>query len=208
MEGFKDTNKWLRFGLSAVVALVLLFAMVFEISVPLPIFETQAPEPVTSIGAQAVRERISIDSRDDVYLFNGADLYMYSDDHSTQKFHADGATGNLATAGNVTTGNFLSIGAQTAISVTAGATITPTGTFQPLESSGAVTTSTSEAVADGSSVGDLLILMNTNASDIITIDGTGGNVECKADVALGAGDTLFLIWEGDDWYCLSGYDNS
>lgn len=208
MEGFKDMNKWLRFGLSAVVALVLLFAMVFEVSVSIPVFETAAPEPVVSIGAQAVRERISIDSRDDVYLFNGADLYMYSDDHSTQKFHADGATGNLATAGNVTTGNFLSIGAQTAISVTAGATITPTGTFQPLESSGAVTTSTSEAVADGSSVGDLLILMNTNASDIITIDGTGGNVECKADVALGAGDTLFLIWEGDDWYCLSGYDNS
>lgn len=43
-----------------------------------------------------LRERISIDARDDVYLFNGADLYMYSDDHSTQELHIDGASGALS----------------------------------------------------------------------------------------------------------------
>jgi hypothetical protein len=42
-----------------------------------------------------LRERISIDARDDAYLYDGADLYVYSDGHSTQKFHVDGATGNL-----------------------------------------------------------------------------------------------------------------
>ena len=50
-----------------------------------------------------LRERISIDARDDAYLYNGADLYVYSDDHSTQKYHVDGATGNLDAEG---TGNF------------------------------------------------------------------------------------------------------
>lgn len=57
---------------------------------------------------RAVRERIAIDARDDVYLHGGADLYVYSDDHDTQKFHIDGATGNLDGEG---TANFA--GAQT-----------------------------------------------------------------------------------------------
>jgi len=92
--------------------------------------------------------------------------------------------------------------------VTAGSTITPTGTYQVITSTAAVTTSTTTAIANGGETGDLLILRNANASNAITIDGTGGNVECKSDVALGAGDTLLLIWNGSDWNCLSSYDNS
>lgn len=48
-----------------------------------------------------VREKISIDARDDVLMYNGADLYVYSDDHSTRKFFVDGATGNLTTSGTI-----------------------------------------------------------------------------------------------------------
>jgi len=48
-----------------------------------------------------VRERISIDAREDVYLYNSADLYMYSDDHSTEEFHVDGATGDVTVAGDM-----------------------------------------------------------------------------------------------------------
>jgi len=103
---------------------------------------------------------------------------------------------------------WMTLGAQTAISMTAGSTITPTGTWQPLESAAAVTSSTSTAVVSGTTSGDILIMQNTNASDAITIDGTGGNVECKADVVLGAGDTITLIWNGTNWYCQSVYDNS
>lgn len=110
--------------------------------------------------------------------------------------------------GNVLADDWLSISAQTAISVTAGAIITPTGTYQPLTSAAPVTTSTTTAVANGAVTGRLLILRNANAADAITIDGTGGNVECKANVALGAGDTLTLIWNGTDWNCISSYDNS
>lgn len=52
----------------------------------------------------AIRERISIDARDDAYLYNGADLYVYSDDHDTQVFHVDGATGNTTIAGTANVG--------------------------------------------------------------------------------------------------------
>lgn len=117
-------------------------------------------------------------------------------------------TGDLSVAGDVDFGGWAQVDAQTAISVTAGATITPTGTLQRLESAGAVTTSTSRAIADGATVGDLLILINMNATNAITVDGTGGNVECKTDKALGAKDTLMLMWGGSDWYCLSLSDNS
>lgn len=110
--------------------------------------------------------------------------------------------------GTATMGEWLNIGAQTAISVTAGAVITPTGTYQPLTSAAAVTCDTTTCIFTGTTAGDLLLLENQNASDTITIDGTGGTVECKADVVLGAGDTLLLFWDGADWQCISNYDNS
>ena len=43
----------------------------------------------------AVRERIAIDARSDSFFYNSADTYWYSDDHSTQVGHIDGATGNV-----------------------------------------------------------------------------------------------------------------
>ena len=96
---------------------------------------------------------------------------------------------------------------QSAVVVTEGSTITPTGTYQPLTSSGAVTTSTSIAIADGSFVGQLLILVNENGSDEITID-NGGNTHLSADIVLGNDDTLMLLWDGADWLEIGGANNS
>jgi len=118
------------------------------------------------------------------------------------------AGGVAITAGQVDIGDWLNLSAQTAISLTAGGIITPTGTYQLLTSGAAVTTSTTTPIASGTETGDLLILRNGNASDVITIDGTGGTVECKANVGLGASDTLTLVWNGSDWNCLANYDNS
>lgn len=42
---------------------------------------------------QAVRERIGIDSREDSYIYNGADIRFYSDDHSTETGRQDAAGG-------------------------------------------------------------------------------------------------------------------
>jgi hypothetical protein len=126
----------------------------------------------------------------------------------TSNFTVSGTTGAVASASSMGVGTWVKLGAQTAISVTAGMTIAPTGTYQPLTSSTARTCSTTTCIANGTTAGDMLILRNANASDVITIDGTGGNVECKSDVALGAGDTLSLIWNGSDWNCIANHDNS
>ena len=112
------------------------------------------------------------------------------------------------TDGVATFSEFFGFVEQTAEVVAGGATIVPTGTYQPITSSGAVTCNTTTCITAGTFTGQLLILVNENASDTITIDGTGGNVECKSDVVLGAQDTLTLLWNGADWICLSGYDNS
>lgn len=126
---------------------------------------------------------------------------------------ADIRFGNGTTLGEVTDtvlsfSEFLGAAEQTAEVVSAGSTIVPTGTYQPLTSASSITTSTTTPITAGTFTGQLLILVNENASDTITIDGTGGTVECKADVVLGAQDTLTLLWNGADWICLSGYDNS
>lgn len=123
-------------------------------------------------------------------------------------FSVTDTTGAVATASSMSVGTWLKMASQTPVVVSAGSTITPTGTLQPLTSASGVTTSTSLAIGNGATAGDVLILRNANASDTITIDGTGGNVECKTDKVLGAQDTLTLIWNGDDWVCLSLSDNS
>lgn len=110
--------------------------------------------------------------------------------------------------GNLTLADFAVLSPGTTISVTAGATITPTASYQPIQSASAVTTSTSNAIADGAASGAVLILRNTNASDAITVDGAGANVECNGNIAIGANDVLTLIWNGTDWTCLSLRDNS
>jgi hypothetical protein len=48
---------------------------------------------------RAVRERIAIDARVDSYVYNGADIYWYSDNHSSQTAHIAGDTGNVDVEG-------------------------------------------------------------------------------------------------------------
>lgn len=111
------------------------------------------------------------------------------------------------TAADVYAGDWLHLTASATVAVGAGATITPLGSYQPITSTAEVTTSTSTAIAAGSAAGDILILRNANASDPINVDGAGGNVECGANIAIGANDILTLIWNGDDWSCLALRDN-
>lgn len=117
----------------------------------------------------------------------------------------DLAVGDDTTLVDATVGDWFGITPSTTISVTAGAIITPTGTLQPLTSGSAVTTSTSTAIANGTTSGQLLILHNKNASDAITIDGAGANVECGGNQAIGPTDTLVLHWQTDDWECVAKF---
>lgn len=111
------------------------------------------------------------------------------------------------TAADVYAGDWLHLTASATVAVGSAETITPLGSYQPITSTAGVTTSTSTAIANGSAAGDVLILRNANASDAITIDGAGGNVECGGNIALGANDVLTLLWNGADWSCLALRDN-
>lgn len=127
----------------------------------------------------------------------------------TPSFTQDGSDAYIE--GTVEMASDVIVGARSSFSVVFNVPITPTGIYQPL-----VTDAGGAAEADNSNVaaptddttGKLLILHNIDATDVITIDGTGADVECKADIALGLEDTLTLIWNGDDWNCIANYDNS
>lgn len=93
---------------------------------------------------------------------------------------------------------WLGVQEQSAIIVGAGATIYPKGTYQPLTSAAAVTTDTTTAIVDGTYVGQLLILVNENAVDAITID-DAANTRLSGDAVLGNDDSLVLMWDGADW---------
>jgi len=110
-----------------------------------------------------------------------------------------------ATVANLTAGDWLLLTPSTVISVTSGGIITPTGTLQGMTSGSAVTTSTSTAIANGTTSGQLLILFNKNATDAITIDGAGANVECGGNQAIGPTDHLVLEWQTDDWECVGKF---
>lgn len=103
--------------------------------------------------------------------------------------------------------NFLAMGERQGIIVTEGSTITPTGTYQPISSASAVTTSATTAVADGVQNGQILILVNENASDAIIVK-TAANTHFSGDITLGNDDTLMLLWDGADWLELATTDNS
>lgn len=144
---------------------------------------------------------VSIDTANDLTT---ADDITAGDD----LFVTDDATvSDNLTAADLYADDWLHLTASTTVAVGAGATITPLGSFQPITSTAAVTTSTSTAIANGSAAGDVLVLHNGNASDAITIDGAGGNVECGGNVALGANDVLTLVWNGSDWTCMALRDN-
>lgn len=123
-----------------------------------------------------------------------------------------GNAGALTVAGDLSfsAGNSLAFGVQTEV-ITADTDLVPTDNYIRMTSTAAYTLSTTSSITTaGMTDGTMIILQNDNASDIITVDGTGGTVECKADVLLGASDTLALIYNDSDsvWNCLANYDNS
>ena len=103
---------------------------------------------------------------------------------------------------------FLAATEQTAVVVGTQFSITPTGTYQPLTSAAAVSTSLTTAILDGTVNGQLLILVNENASDAITIVDEA-NTKMGGDKVLtgGQGDAIFLMWDGADWLCIGYNDN-
>lgn len=115
-----------------------------------------------------------------------------------------GSDGGLTTAAGVTVtsggltlsdgdaviADYLQITAQTAISVTDGGVITPTGSYQPLESAGAVTATLSAC----GTAGRVYIFVNTVAQTIIITDAS--NTVLSGNASLGQYDSLTAICDG------------
>lgn len=64
------------------------------------------------IGSQALRERIALDTPTDSWIWNGAKILMYSDNHATEKVRLEGAVGDLTLARTLTVTNAVYIGAN------------------------------------------------------------------------------------------------
>ncbi len=151
-------------------------------------------------------------------LDTDGDTSITADTDDQIDFESGGSDIAKITSGGVTvnsggltlTAGALILGQQSEV-VTTSWIITPTAPYIVMTSIGAATSATANGIiTTTATAGQVLILLNGNASDALTLDGTGGTVECKANVVLGAGDTVTLIYEATDlvWYCLAGYDNS
>ncbi len=134
-----------------------------------------------------LREKISIDARDDAYLYNGADLIVYSDNHSTKKFSVDGATGNTIITGTLASGSFAPSGNITvtgALSVSQGASIAngltvaagtaalPTTTTGNITATGTLSVSQGASIANGLTVAAGTAALPTTTTGNITATGT------------------------------------
>ena len=108
---------------------------------------------------------------------------------------------DLAVTDDATIGSDLITTKQTAVTVTSGSTITPTGTYQLITSAGAVGTSS----VGGCTSGRVLVLANSG-SNTITLTDTG-TLKLGGNAALGATDTLTLVCDGTNWNQLSKADN-
>ena len=102
-------------------------------------------------------------------------------------------TGNLAVTGQLIGATDLYLMPATAISVTNGGVITPTGAVQLLTSAGNVTPTLAAAVA-----GRVLVLVNTANTSILLVD--TGATNLASDMTLTQNDTLTLVGSGVSWY--------
>jgi len=175
--------------ITALLAIAAVFGWLFPIEVPVE------PLAVERIGI------FDVDGRG-FTGWNGSDVTIYSDAGSTQKFAVDGATGNVDTEGEVQAGTFLNLTAATAITVTNGATFTPTATYQGIQAASEVTPVVSTS---GYTAGDVLVLINVGSETINLAD--SGTAKLSTDWAAGQDDVLALWFDGTNWVETSSSNN-
>jgi hypothetical protein len=110
------------------------------------------------------------------------------------------AAGLTLSAGDVVIADDVRTMAQTAITVTNGAAMTATGTYQPIQAAGEVT----PTVTVGTT-GDLLVLINLSDQTINIAD--SGTMMLASAVALGQYDSLTLWCDGTNWIQIATSDN-
>jgi hypothetical protein len=127
---------------------------------------------------------------------------------------ADIRLSNGETISNVTdtvvqVGGFFALSVGATQDLGAGFTLTATASYQPITNStgGSITSDTTTAIANGVVAGQVLILCNLDAQDIVIDDGANTDLGGNVTLTGGAKDTLTLIWDGTDWMGLAVHDN-
>lgn len=103
-------------------------------------------------------------------------------------------TGDLAVGDHATIGNFLYLTAGTAISLTNGAVLTATNTYQPID---AAPSSTITFTLAAGSAGQMLRLINQGTGTTVLVD--TGNQVLASTYSLGQYDSLLLMSDGTRW---------
>lgn len=104
---------------------------------------------------------------------------------------------------DVTASRYLLLGKAADVTVTAGMAIAPAGSYQPIKSSGVVTATLS---ATGATAGQVLRLVNINASNVITLTDTG-ITKLAGDFGMGPADSLTAVFDGTNWIELARANN-
>jgi len=107
------------------------------------------------------------------------------------------ANARLDVAGNVSlTGLFAFSGVAASVSINT--TISPTSSLMVLSASSVVTLNATTAIADPPLIGALLILQGTSDINTITVP-DNANTRLGGNRILGDGDTLTLVFNGNEW---------
>ena len=187
-------KEWIKYALLVVVILVVGY---FGVRYPIPpmpeVIEMQA------IGPTRFRS-IQVDHDANVDGSITGDVTGDVTGDLTGNVTGD-ITGDVTgdVAGDLTNSTFLVVTAQTAISLTDAGILTPTGTYQPIESAGTVTPTIAITNAAGSryTTGTLLTIINTSDTTINFAD--SGNVKSSGATALGQYDSWELKFDGTYW---------
>jgi hypothetical protein len=91
--------------------------------------------------------------------------------------------------------------------IAAGGTITSTKSNLKLTPAAAIILNTVTPIANGTYVGQLVILRGTDNTNTVTINDSG-NVNLDGNHVLGNQDALTLIWDGTSWIQMAFADNT
>lgn len=95
---------------------------------------------------------------------------------------------------------------QITTTVTAGFILMPQSEYILVKAGSAVTSSTATAISNGTYTSQILYLEGTDDTNTVKFKDTA-NTNLSADITLGKGDTLSVIWNGKVWNQLSTSNN-
>lgn len=126
------------------------------------------------------------------------DLVLAADVTATD----DAVTGDDLTVGDdAAIGSVLRLVAATSITVTQGATLSPTGSYQPITAAGNL----SFGAITAGTAGDVLTVINAS-NTTITITDTS-TLKLSGNLALGQYDSVMLLSDGTNWVQLATTNN-